>query len=130
MTERITLAQLRALEADKKRGKKRVQGAVPTTVDGIRFDSAREAQRWLNLRLLERAGDIRDLKRQVPYELMGQNAPIKTPTGLTMQYRADFVYFDCRINAEVVEDSKGWCTEVARLKHAILAAQGIEVVLT
>jgi hypothetical protein len=129
MTSRMTLSELRA-QQEKAQDKRRVRGTVRTKIGNESFDSKREARRWQELRLLERAGEIRDLKRQVPFELMGQNAPIKTPTGLTMQYRADFVYFDCRIGAEVVEDAKGWCTEVARLKHAILAAQGIEVVLT
>ncbi|MBS6476088.1 MAG: DUF1064 domain-containing protein, partial [Clostridiales bacterium] len=38
-----------------------------TTVDGITFDSRREAARWQELKLLERAGSITELERQVSY---------------------------------------------------------------
>lgn len=44
-------------------------GAIPTVVDGHRFDSLGEADRWSDLRQLERAGAIADLRRQVPYDL-------------------------------------------------------------
>lgn len=44
-------------------------GNRKTVVDGLTFDSAAEARRWGELRLLERAGEIRDLRRQVRYPL-------------------------------------------------------------
>jgi hypothetical protein len=108
-------------------GRKRVQGAKRVTVDGITFDSKREAARWSELKLLERAGKITDLRRQVPFPLFGRDDPILTPTGRKMKYIADFVYYDPFLKAEVVEDAKGWATDVYKIKKAILQAQGVEV---
>ena len=48
MTERITLAQLHASHT-KARDKRRVRGTKRTTVEGITFDSKREAERWMVL---------------------------------------------------------------------------------
>ena len=46
-------------------------GNVKTvTSDGIKHDSIKEANRWCELKLLERAGKITDLQRQVPFELI------------------------------------------------------------
>ncbi|MFG6599366.1 MULTISPECIES: DUF1064 domain-containing protein [unclassified Sulfitobacter] len=131
MTNRITAAELRKQRSTTGGAKKgRVRGAKPMVVDGIKFHSRKEARRYGVLRQLERAGIIENLRLQVPYELQGQNGPILTPTGRKMIYKADFVYFDKRINAETVEDSKGWATDVFKIKKAILAAQGVEVVET
>ncbi|MEM9211808.1 MAG: DUF1064 domain-containing protein [Pseudomonadota bacterium] len=127
MTERMTSADLK--EALRKpKGTKRVAGYQKVTVDGEAFDSKREANRWLLLRLLEKGGEIYDLRRQVSFPLFGRNDAIRTPTGRKMLYKADFVYRDRRLgNALVVEDAKGWATEIYKIKKAILAAQGIEV---
>jgi hypothetical protein len=106
-------------------------GAVPMTVDGIRFASTREARRWGELRMMERAGEIRALRRQVAIPLIGRDGPILTDTGRTRTYVADFVYEDRRLGwAEVVEDAKGHPTPEFKLKRAILAQQGVEVKTT
>lgn len=106
-------------------------GAIKTTIDGIKFDSMREARRWGELRLMERAGEIRNLRRQVRIPMEGRDGPILTPTGRHAVYVADFVYEDRRLNwAEVIEDAKGHPTPEFRLKRAILAAQGKEIKLT
>jgi hypothetical protein len=42
---------------------------VRTEIDGLKFDSKKEAARWLELELLQKAGKISNLKRQVPFEL-------------------------------------------------------------
>jgi hypothetical protein len=47
--------------------KKSKYGAVKTEVDGIMFDSKREASRYQELRLLEQAGEITNLRLQVPF---------------------------------------------------------------
>ncbi|MFG6660071.1 DUF1064 domain-containing protein [Sulfitobacter sp. 915] len=131
MTERITAADYRKEQAASQRADKgRVRGTKAVVVQGIKFHSQREANRFGELRHLERAGIIEDLRLQVPFELHGRDGPILTPTGRVMIYKADFVYFDKRINAEVVEDSKGHPTETFIMKKAILAAQGVEVVET
>ena len=128
MADRMTAAQLRA--SSKGANKGRVRGTKPITVDGIRFDSTREARRWQVLSLLEKQGHIYDLKRQVPIPLFGQCGPVLTPTARHMTYRADFTYRDARIgDALVIEDPKGWQTDVSKIKLAILAAQGVDVTL-
>ena len=99
----------------------------PTEVDGIRFDSAKEARRWNDLCLLQRGGEIRDLERQYPVELMGQGGPLKSRAGRKLKYVADFRYYDNRLKAWVIEDAKGVETDVFKLKWAICAAMGIDV---
>lgn len=107
--------------------KRRVMGAVKETVDGITFDSRREAKRYQELRLLERAGEISDLEIQVPIYLEGKNGPILTERGRIMLYKADFRYYDRRIKAHVIEDAKGHPTDVFKMKRAILLAMGVEI---
>ena len=106
-----------------KYGNKRV------TVDGIRFDSIREANRWQELRLMERAGVVRDLQRQVPFELI----PAQRVGGRQLKpirYIADFSYLDERGN-RVIEDAKGVQTPVYRIKKRMLLwLYGIEVLET
>jgi hypothetical protein len=98
-----------------------------TTVDGLTFDSKREAGRWFELRNLESAGFIKDLKRQVPIQLFGADDMLRTRTGRKMFYRADFTYHDNKLGVDVVEDAKGFATDVYLIKRAILAAQGVEI---
>lgn len=125
MTERMTVAQLRAA----KKGGKRVRGSVRCEVDGIKFSSKLEMRHYLRLKMMERAGLISDLRIQVPFDLMGSCGPILTPTGRGMLYVADFVYTDRETGGKVVADAKGHQTEVSVIKLAILAAQGVKVKL-
>lgn len=85
-----------------------------TVVDNITFDSMREAERYSELKLLARAGEITQLRRQVPYTLIpkqdGERACV---------YIADFVYRD-RTGREVVEDVKGVKTDVYKLKRKLM----------
>ena len=93
-------------------------GARKTIVDGITFDSKREAIRYQELKLLERAGEIKDLELQPKYILQ----PKYRKNGKSIReiaYIADFRYFDTRHNKLVVEDVKGVKTEVYRLKKKI-----------
>lgn len=98
--------------------------AKKTTVDGITFDSMGEARRYQELKLLERAGLIRDIFRQSLFVLMVDRVHI-------CNYRADFVYHDNATNLTVVEDFKGFRTAEYRLKHKLmLAIYGIEILET
>lgn len=105
---------------------------VKTEVDGIQFDSLKEARRWGELRLLEKAGHIRGLRRQARIALEGKTGPLRfVPSGRAAVYVADFIYEDAKLGwATVIEDSKGFQTNEFKLKRAVLAAQGIEVKLT
>ena len=92
--------------------------AKKTTVDGIVFDSRREADRYLVLKGMEDDGVIEDLRRQVRYEL----APAFDVDGKhyrPVYYVADFVYRED--GHEVVEDVKGMRTDVYRLKSKLFA---------
>lgn len=92
-----------------------------TSVDGIRFDSKKEAKRYLELKILEKAGAIQDLRRQVPYVLIN-----KSSYGRAIKYVADFVYYED--DKLVVEDVKGVRTPVYKLKKRLMAERfGIEV---
>ncbi len=94
----------------------RKYGNKPTVVDGFRFDSKAEAKRWGELQILERAGIITELKRQVSYELTVNDRKIGS-------YRADFVYSDVERCVEVVEDVKGVRTPLYNWKRKHFAAQ-------
>ena len=102
--------------------KKSKYGAVKTEVDGIMFDSKREASRYQELRLLEQAGEIAKLRLQVPYILFPKNEH-----GRALKYIADFVYND-DTGALVVEDAKGHSTDVYKIKRRLMAElKGIEI---
>lgn len=98
--------------------------AVPTVVDGIRFDSKREAARYQELKMLELAGVIHRLKLQPVFELHANGGgPVGT-------YRADFEYCRCeQLSARcwstdiVVEDVKGFDTPLSRWKRKHVKAQ-------
>lgn len=105
-------------------------GNIPAEYDGIRFDSQREMARYAALRLLEKGGMIRDLRRQVRIPLHGRDGPLRFPSKRTAVYVADFVYFDIPKGVEVIEDAKGHRTPEYKLKRAILAAQGVEIIET
>lgn len=104
--------------------------AKKTTVDGIVFDSKREASRYQELKLLERAGVIKDLQRQVRYELIPAfdvDGKHYRPTS----YVADFVYTDTKTGEEVVEDCKGYRTDIYRLKAKMFAHKfGVSILET
>ena len=79
-------------------------GAKPTIVDGIRFASKAEATRYMDLKLLEKAGHISGLKLQPSFLLTAADE-----FGNTFDighYVADFEYLD-ETGARVVEDVKG-----------------------
>lgn len=86
-----------------------------TAPDGQVFDSQKEYNRWCNLRLLERAGKITNLKRQIPYELIPKQDGERACT-----YVADFVYYED--GKLVVEDCKGFRTEAYRIKRKLMLA--------
>lgn len=94
-----------------------------TVIDGITFDSKREAQRYAQLLLMQRAGVIEGLRLQVPYILID-----KSDKGRAVKYIADFVYFDCQKRHEVIEDVKGMRTDVYKLKKRLMAELGHEIV--
>ncbi len=104
--------------------------AKPTVVDGIRFHSKKEANRYRELRLLERAGEIRDLQLQYPYELSVPRYGSSVKKQAIGKYLADFRYRSGKQGILVVEDVKGMDTPLSKWKRRhVLAQYGIEVQL-
>lgn len=97
-------------------------GNRKTVVDGITFDSKKEATRYAELQLLQRAGEIFDLQRQVPFTLI----PKQVRDGKTIErpcvYKADFVYKD-KAGNEIVEDAKGVKTKEYIIKRKLMLWQ-------
>mgnify|MGYP006232240525 CR=1 FL=1 len=111
--------------------------AVKTTIDGIVFDSKKEAKRYTELKLLEKAGHITHLELQPEYEITINGAKI-------CKYKADFRYFTVRAEnnersynskgewqtptmtgdkeGQIVEDVKGFRTSIYRLKKKLVEA--------
>lgn len=107
-------------------------GAKKVTVDGITFDSKKEANRWCELRLMERAGVITGLERQLKFVLIPSQFEkverySKTGKRLSDDFRcverevsyvADFVYYqDGKL---VVEDTKGFKTDAYIIKRKLM----------
>ena len=104
-----------------KYNKYRVKPKEERTVDGITFDSGKEAYRHSTLKILERAGEVMNIRRQVDY-------PLKWNGILITIYRADFVYTDVISGKEIVEDVKGARTrEYIMKKRMMKACYGIDV---
>lgn len=89
-------------------------GAKPTVVDNIRFASQKEAKRYSELKLLERAGEVENLTLQARF-------PLRVNGKLVTTYVGDFLY-GTRAGETVVEDSKGFRTPVYKLKAKLFEA--------
>ena len=93
--------------------------AQKTTVDGITYDSRKEAQRAQELRLMLRAGVISNLREQVPYELIpAQKNEYGKVIERAVVYKADFVYEEK--GKTVVEDTKGVRTKEYVIKRKLM----------
>lgn len=104
--------------------------AIKTTVGAVTFDSKAEARRHAELLLLERAGQICGLRRQVAFELVpGVKFAGAARARPAIRYTADFVYTER--DKQVIEDVKGVETPEFRIKrHLLLALHGLEVRVT
>ena len=91
-------------------------------IDGIQFHSKKEAHRWCELKLLERAGKITKLRRQVKFVLIPaqHEEQYKKLIERECSYKADFVYVDTATGKEVVEDSKGVRTPEYKIKRKLM----------
>lgn len=122
------LRQMDEPEAETKKPKKSGSKyhAKKETIDGITFDSRKEAKRYSELSLMQKAGEISGLRLQVPYELLPKQ---KLPDGTTLRavkYVADFVYKNCD-GEEVIEDTKGFRTPEYKIKRKLAFFRGIYI---
>lgn len=96
-----------------------------TVVDGITFDSKKEAERYKQLKRMQEAGDISDLELQ-PEFVIAERVKLDGKTKRQRKYRADFRYLQS--GEVVVEDVKGFKTEMYKLKrHLVKERHGVEV---
>lgn len=137
---RISAATYRAMVAAAEAGTKkkkpgggstnrRVMNATKDVArDGTPFDSRRERRRYEDLLIRRELGEIEDLRLQVKVPLFGRDGPLLTPTGRQMVWIADFVWTEVKSGRRIYADAKGHPTDTYKMKKAVLAAQGIEVV--
>lgn len=96
-------------------------------IDGIQFDSQKEGYRYKELRLLQRAGLIKDLELQKEY-ILQDKFKINNKTVRKISYIADFSYISTKDNKLHVIDVKGFKTEVYKLKKKLFEYKyGIEI---
>ncbi len=108
--------------------KKNKYNAKKITYDGETFDSAKEAKRWSELRLMEAAGLITGLRRQVPFCLVpAQKGGIRSEKAV--YYKADFVYMSRDLLGEemIIEDVKGFRTPEYKIKRKLMKLYGHEI---
>ena len=86
--------------------------ARKTVVDGITFDSRREASRYVVMKGMEQRREIENLRLQQRYELIPKHGKNRA-----VFYIADFVYM--QDGKEVVEDCKGYRTDIYKMKKKI-----------
>lgn len=93
-----------------------------TVLDGVKFDSLKEARRWQQLAIMQSHGIIKGLQRQVAFPLVVNGNKIA-------KYIADFQY---ELNGErIIEDVKGFRTREFIMKSKLMkACLGIEVLET
>lgn len=110
--------------------RRRKFGNRKVEVNGIIFDSKHEAKRYQELKLLEKVGEISDLQLQVKYILIpayrepdtiGSRGGVHKGKLIEKEctYTADFVY-NTADGIQVVEDAKGFRTEVYKLKKKLM----------
>lgn len=118
------------------RGRGRYGNVKKPMFRGRRFDSQRELNRYLELRMLRAAGVIRDLELQpsYPIEIAGIKIMLKSKRyhihGRQMVYIADFRYFDIEMEDVVIEDVKmqsGHRDRVYCIKRALMEAMGYRI---
>lgn len=113
---RLTESQYRMFLGKSIEYKQSKYRAVKTTIDDIKFDSKKEAKRYIQLKQMEKLGIIKNLQRQVKYELQ-PSFKFDGKTIRSINYIADFVY---EIDGqEVIEDVKGIRTKEYLLKKKL-----------
>ena len=95
-----------------------------TEYNGIKFDSMKEKNYYIKLKLLEKAGKIKNLKLQVKFELQ-PSFKFKGKTIRAINYLADFTYYE--ENKLVIVDTKGYRTKEYLLKKKMMNYRGYDI---
>lgn len=106
-----------------RKGKRSKYNAKPTTVDGVRFASQKEALHYITLKQMERSGKITGLELQPKFDLRAWMGGLEfKESAIVGRYIADFRYFVPEAGQWIVEDCKGFRTDVYKLKKKIVEA--------
>jgi hypothetical protein len=92
----------------------------PVQYDGIQFASLVEGLRYLQLKRLQEAGLIRNLKPHPPYTIFEGGRDNEGRAINKIEYEADFSYYDTQLQKTVIEDVKGAETAAFRMKWKLL----------
>lgn len=92
-------------------------------VDGIKFDSKKEAKRFQELMILKKAGLIKELELQKTFELQPKYTNNKGENIRAITYKSDFFYYDKHLERYIVEDTKGYRTDVYKIKKKLFEYQ-------
>lgn len=106
-------------DANKKKNNK--YRNTPVVVDGVRFQSKREAEYYAELKLREKAGEVYEVEMQRPFAIVinGQ---------LVCTYKSDFHFYDAIAERRRVVDTKGYATPEFKLKKKLMkAVLGLEI---
>jgi hypothetical protein len=96
---------------------------VKTTVDGIKFDSKKEAERYRELKMLEDKGEIDDLRLQDKFCIQNAYTSTYGERIRAICYIADFTYFASRVSGKrTIEDCKGKRTKEFNMKWKLMKA--------
>lgn len=131
MSLRMTMDQYRELTGKAKQAKPAKQSKYKNTkvvIDGHAFDSKKEADRYQDLKILVKAGQISDLQLQVAFVLV-ESVVLDGRKKPAMRYIADFVY--CSDGLKIVEDVKSSATRklaaYRQKKHLMKSVHNIEI---
>lgn len=102
--------------------KKNKYGNTRVNFDGKTFDSQKEANRYSELKFLEKLGKIKNLELQPRFELQSSFRK-NGQTYRSMVYIADFQYFDVDRNKIIIEDTKGFKTKEYLLKKKMFESR-------
>lgn len=96
-------------------------------IDGIVFDSKKEAKRYLELKQKQEKGEIDNLQLQVPFTLIPSQKTSRE-TLRPVKYKADFVYYDNVKQTRIIEDVKGFRTPEYQIKKKLMMYElGLEI---
>lgn len=113
--------------------KRRKYKNTPVIVDGIKFDSKKEAAYYGTLKLLEAAGEVMLIEVHPVFKFEINGVPVripskKNPKGRQAKYTADFRFYDQKIREWRVIDTKGCDTGASKLRRAFVKAiWGVDV---
>jgi hypothetical protein len=127
VTDYISLEDYHAMRAKTSTTKRGKYNNVKVTVNGEEFDSKAEARRAGELRMLEAAGTIAQLRYHVPFVLQEGFRDRSGTWHRAITYEADFVYVEAG-GQIVAEDCKGKETEVFKLKRKLFLRRYPDIV--